>query len=143
MSARVLITGGLGNLGLWITEHLSKQGFQIFVLSTRENLEGIQIDKDFELIKADIRDLEKLKKVIPNNIDYIIHLASLNESFLENYSEKAININSLGTRNILEAVKDREIKRFIYFSTFHIYGKSKGILDENSELNPKLFGSPS
>ena len=137
MSARILITWGLGNLGLWITEYLSKQGFQISVLSTRENLEGIQIDKDFELIKADIRDLEKLKKVIPKNIDYIIHLASLNEFFLENYPEKAININSLGTRNLLEAIKDRGIKQFIYFSTFHIYGKSDGSLDEKSELNPK------
>lgn len=102
---KILITGGLGNLGLWITEYLSQKGYEIYILSTHDNLNGIQIKSNFILLQADIRDLDNLKKVVPNDVDYIIHLASFNDFFLPNYSQKALEINSLGTRNLLEVIK--------------------------------------
>jgi UDP-glucose 4-epimerase len=136
MSGKILITGGLGNLGLWITDYLAKKGFSIYVLSTRQNLEGISIQKDFNLINGDIRNLEL--EILPKDIDYIIHLASFNEFFLPNYPKKALEINTFGTRNILEFAKNlKNLKRFIYFSTFHVYGAESGFINENSDLNPK------
>ena len=134
---KIVITGGLGNLGLWITEYLSAIGFEIYVLTTRNNLNSILINQDFSLIECDIRDFNTLKKSIPKDIDYIIHLASINDFFLPNYFQTAIEINSLGTRNLLEVVKNLNLKRFIYFSTFHVYGMSSGKINETLKPQPK------
>jgi len=90
---KILITGGLGNLGLWITEYLSKQDYEIYVLSTRSNLDSILIEKNFQVISGDIRDFANLQLSIPSEIDYIIHLASFNDYFLPDYPTKALEIN--------------------------------------------------
>ena len=128
MSGRILITGGLGNLGLWISEYFEKQGFEVFILSSRES-------KNPKIITADISDLNSIN--LPLNLDYVIHLASFNEFFVDGYFEKALKINTLGTRNLLEKLKTQNIKKFVYFSTFHIYGKSFGNISEHLEPNPK------
>lgn len=134
---KILITGGLGNLGLWITEYLSKKNYEIYVLSTRSNLDSILIERNFQVIRGDIRDFTNLQILIPSEIDYIIHLASFNDYFLPDYPKKALEINSLGTRNILEIAKEGKIKRFIYFSTFHVYGASEGYISEETPTKPK------
>ena len=33
---RILITGGMGNLGSWLTQYLSEEGHQIFVMASRK-----------------------------------------------------------------------------------------------------------
>ena len=37
----------------------------------------------------------------------------------------------------MEILSKKNLKRFIYFSTFHVYGVSSGVVNEKSELNPK------
>ena len=36
MSGKVLVTGGLGNLGSWISTHLANQGFDVYVLTRKK-----------------------------------------------------------------------------------------------------------
>ena len=133
----ILITGGLGNLGLWFVEKL-QNNFEVFVLSRKNSIpETVLIPKNFKLISADIRNIEDLNLKIPKKLDFIIHLASFNEFFVDNYYKLALEINTLGTRNIIEIAKTRQIQKLIYFSTFHIYGKSSGIVSEKTEPDPK------
>jgi UDP-glucose 4-epimerase len=133
----VLVTGGLGNLGSWVSNYLIHKGFKLYILSNRQSARGVDIDGGFELISCDIRNLEELQSQLPKEIDYVVHLASFNEFFLPDYPKKALEINSLGTRNILQAIQNRGVKKFIYFSTFHIYGKSSGVISENTQPEPK------
>lgn len=131
----VLVTGGLGNLGSWISRYLAQKGYKIFILSqsAKYELEGIE----YTLIEADITDSHSLKKLEVITIDYCVHLASFNEFFLPDYPQKALQINTLGTRNLLEVLSKKSIKHFIYFSTFHVYGVNEGIINEESPLMPK------
>ncbi len=135
MSGKVLITGGFGNLGSWISIHLAKLGYEMYIL-TREETHTLD-DINYNIITCDITDITSLKKVLDFHIDYCIHTASINEFFLPNYPQNALNINTLGTRNLLEVLSEKNIKNFIYFSTFHVYGIHHGIIDENFTLNPK------
>ena len=88
-------------------------------------------------MQADITNIDDLKLKLNVEFDYCIHTASYNEFFYENYAEKALAVNSLGTRNLIEVLKDSNIKNFIYLSTFHVYGNSAGVLTEDSELKPR------
>lgn len=132
---KVLITGGYGNLGSWIVAHLSSIGYEVYIL-TRKEKHKIK-DIKYKVIECDITDLDKLREALDFDIDFCIHTASFNEYFLKNYSKKALEINALGTRNLLEVLTKKELENFIYFSTFHVYGVNSGIVTEDTALNPK------
>ena len=135
MNGKVLITGGLGNLGSYITKEFSEAGYEVYVLTRKikQKLNNIS----YQVIEADITDITALEKKLDIDFDYCIHLASFNEFFLDNYPIKALDINVLGTRNLLEVLSKKNLKKFIYFSTFHVYGASSGIIDESAILNPR------
>jgi len=132
---RVLITGGLGNLGSWLTDYFSSRDYKVTILSKNINN---RLGGDYKVIQADITDINKLKeKLKDTEFDYCIHTASYNEFFHNDYPQKALLVNSLGTRNLIEILKDTNLKKFIYLSTFHVYGASSGVISEDSPLNPK------
>lgn len=135
MRGKILITGGLGNLGSWLSVHFANQGFDVYVLTRQAKieLEGIS----YHVIEADITDLATLKSKITIPFDMCVHAASFNEHFLEDYARKALLINTLGTRNLLEALHVHGVKKFIYMSTFHVYGANAGLITEETRLFPK------
>lgn len=130
---KLLITGGFGNLGSWLTVHFSEK-FDVFILS--KNLIH-KLDTNYKVIQCDITDINSLREKLNITFDYCIHTASYNEFFHENYAEKALYINTLGTRNLIEVLKTTKIKKFIYLSTFHVYGVDSGLVTEETELSPK------
>ncbi|MBY0424045.1 MAG: SDR family oxidoreductase [Cytophagales bacterium] len=132
----ILITGGLGNLGSWLTQHFVDKGFNVSVLA--KNKRPILSNLAFEYISCDISNLEDCKSQLQGRtFDYIVHVASVNDGFVEGYFTKSLLINTLGTRNLLDIWKDSPIKHFIYFSTFQVYGKYNGSIDEKTSLTPK------
>ena len=135
MPGSILITGGLGNVGSHLTKAFSESGYDVYVLTRHEK--NIIDDCSYTIIEADITDLNELRIKLSTPFDYCIHTASYNEFFEEDYPKKALNINALGTRNLLDALSTQHLKRFIYLSTFHVYGKAQGNIDENSLLCPK------
>lgn len=133
---RLLITGGLGNAGLWLTEYFVQKGFEVTVLTRKSK--DLAIEAKVQLIEADISSQENLQEALKNQIfEYVIHLASVNETFLDNYPEVAIKVNTWGTRNLLQSLDKSALKNFIYFSTFHVYGLASGTIDESTLVLPR------
>jgi len=130
---RILITGGFGNLGSWLCEHFYNQGYDVTILANRvRTLEGVK----YKVVQADISNYLELKGRLTEEFDYCVHTASYNEHFHDNYAESALLINSLGTRNLIEVLKHSKIKKFIYYSTFHVYGSSYDFIDESCSPSP-------
>lgn len=136
---KILITGGLGNLGSWLTEHLLKKGFEVTTFSSRDK--SILREYSFNKIFGEIENKNDLKKLFENKKwDAIIHLASVNEGNIPDYPKKALAVNALGTRNLLQLLTDcgQTNTHLIYFSTFHIYGAISGLIEEDKVFpNPK------
>ena len=133
---KVLITGGLGNLGSWITSHFSKKEYDVYVLT--KNKRQLTEELSFTLIVADIADKENLTAALrEHEFDTIIHTASVNDGFVADYPTLALQVNALGTRNLLEVIKDKKINHFIYFSTFQVYGAYAGTITEETPTLPK------
>lgn len=129
---KVLITGGLGNLGSWLTTFFANK-YDIYVLS--KNVK-ITLPCNYTVIQADIVDIEDLRLKLKYEFKYCIHTASYNEFFNDNYAKSALEINALGTRNLIEVLKRTKIKNFIYLSTFHVYGVHSGHVTEKTNLSP-------
>jgi UDP-glucose 4-epimerase len=131
---RILITGAFGYLGSWLTHHFLNQGYAVTALthSGNQTLSHANLD----IIHADLRELSELKDALGKNYDYCLHTGSLNDAGEPNYFRKALEVNALGTRNLAQALAGTPLKQFIYFSTFHVYGKRDGVISEDSKIAP-------
>ena len=132
---KVLVTGGFGNLGSYIAKHLINSNYEVTIL-TRKKKNRFKNLK-YKVIECDIKNLKELKLKLDYKFDFCVHCAGYDQLSAKNYPKKAIEINTLGTRNLIEALNLNYLKNFIYFSTFHVYGSNKGIINENTNVNPK------
>jgi UDP-glucose 4-epimerase len=135
---KILITGGLGYLGGRIADSLKRNHPKLTIaLGTSREISKISDwAKPFQIVHLNILDPASIEKAVSNDINVIIHLAALNEHDSFNNIESAWKTNTLGTQALLSAASQKQIQKFIYFSTFHVYGNCKGEITENSPTQP-------
>ena len=134
---KLLITGGLGNLGSWFTDYFSNQAeYEVHVLASRER--PILQEANFKFISCDISNAEQVSQALsPHQYDQVIHTASVNDYFKPNFAKDALLVNALGTRNLLEHFVKQPPAHFVYFSTFQVYGQRSGLITEETSTEPK------
>ena len=118
---RILIAGGAGFLGSYLTEKLVGN-YEVVVVDNlssglESNLKGVI--NDIEFIKSDIETLKYEKK-----LDFIIDLASRASRIeWETYPVEVALSNSMGTNNLIKiALKNDAL--FIYASSSEVYGNA-------------------
>ena len=131
---KILITGGLGNLGLWLTEAFLSAGATVHVLGRSEKVNLVHANYTF--LKCDITDKKSLCNTITCYYDFCIHAASYNEHFEADYAKKALLINALGTDYICQRLLEVGVGKIIYLSTFHVYGTPRGVVNEKTPIQP-------
>jgi UDP-glucose 4-epimerase len=121
---KVLITGGMGVIGAETSRKFVKEGFRpvIFARHRDDNLIHDIADKvDVEL--GDISDLPRLMDVIKRNqITHIVHAAAFVGAVSQLNPALSIQVNVMGTVNVLEAARLFDIKRVVYTSAKGVYG---------------------
>ena len=137
----LLITGGYGYLGSHCAEYFLSEGYNIRLLSRRIPPEMEKWGKKFDNFLANISDLDSLKGSC-DNIDVVIHFAAINEINCAKNTKESILINGLGTKNLLDEAISQNVDRFIYISTFHVYGitNSKIISEKTCPLPIHNYG---
>ena len=133
----ILITGGLGYLGGRIADSLKRNhpNSTIVLGTSRKNSRIPDWAKPYQIVQLNLLDQSSIEEAIANDIHVIIHLAALNEHDSFNDIEYAWQVNALGTQSILSVANQNKAAKFIYFSTFHVYGNCKGIITEESPTN--------
>lgn len=128
----LLITGCAGFLGFYLMhflQHYSTQlgiqkviGIDNFKLGVPSWLEGIESEK-IEIHNVDIASLSVSNSILEQNIDYIIHMASIaSPSYYRKFPIETIDANVWGIRTLLDYYKQLPIKGFLFFSSSEIYG---------------------
>lgn len=119
---KALITGITGFVGKWLSEHLIKEGFEIYGIDRSEKCPY----RDVQYQQIDILNTSELGKFLYSiQPDSIYHLAAISYLPEADISPKhALEINILGTVSILDAIKQ-------HFSTAKILliGSSKEYSD--------------
>jgi len=137
----VLVTGGAGYLGCNVVKNLLKTGYKVRVLDNlsfgTKGIEKIRNNRNFELIKGDIRDLQLVLKTM-EGMDAVIHLAGIVGDPASKIDPiMSTEINYLSTKLVVDAALYFKIKQFIFASTCSVYGASNNsILTEKSKVNP-------
>jgi len=148
---KFLITGAAGFIGYSISEYLlKKKNIQIIGIDNFSNYSGKDIKKlrikilkkhkNFKFYKIDIKNKTKVDKFISKyHFTYVIHLAAevgVRYSIIR--PDKYIESNIKGFFNIIESLKFKQPKKFLFASSSSVYGDSKIFpLKENQHLYPK------
>lgn len=145
---KVLITGSEGFIGSHIVEKLVKNNFNVKCLVLYNSFNNIgnlsylpkKILDNCEIIFGDIRDQDQMYS-ITKNCDNIVNLAAL---IGIPYSYRAvksyIDVNVVGTYNLLQASITNGIKKIIHTSTSEVYGTAQYV--PINEKHPLVAQSP-
>ncbi|MEI6093227.1 MAG: SDR family oxidoreductase, partial [bacterium] len=130
MTQTVLITGGLGYVGGRITKFLSENSdSNLIIADIGKNVPDPTWLKKGKIVNLDLCS-EKLDDIC-KGVDCIIHLAATNEIESGENPEKALLVNGMGSLKLLRSAEKNKVKRFLYFSTAHVYKSPlSGTIDE-------------
>ncbi len=139
---RIFLTGGAGFIGTKICERLYKDNIILIYDNLNRNSikQTILLDQDnIQFIKGDILDNKLLKKTIDDfKPDIVIHLAAIvGIDTVIKSPIKTMQVNMIGTYNIIEAIKEYipKMTRFIDMSTSEVFGSYAFKVDEQSTTN--------
>ena len=148
--SKIVITGGAGFIGSHIAEALVEDHEVVIVDNLddyysptlkQRNLDCIMEKGDLDFVQGDITDLDLLRNVIDDTVDYVFDEAaqagvriSVEDPFKPN------NVNVLGTLNVLKASLDAGVRRVINASSSSVYGKVQYLPFD--EAHPTMPVSP-
>ncbi len=124
-SKNVFITGMSGFVGSHLAKHLLNEGANVFGLVRRradgavpQNLKYLGIEKEARVLEGDVRDVSSIAFALDiSKPDVIFHLAA--QSYIPSSFScpgETMEINCLGTGNLLEAVRSKELSPVIVFA---------------------------
>lgn len=126
---KILVTGGLGAVGVPLVEKLIERGYQVWVTDLAHS-EGPNY------IRCDVSEYRELERVFENaDFDFVYHLAAEFGRYNgEDFYERLWKSNAIGTKNILRIQEKKKFK-MIFASSSEVYGDFAGEMDEDVMMN--------
>ena len=129
-----IVTGGAGFIGSHIVEELKRLDHMVVVIDNEySDNDNFHWRKDTLNVNIDITDYKGLKNAF-TGADYVFHLAAEARigPAIEN-PVNALNINTIGTCNVLQCAREVGAKKVLYSSTSSGYGLNEA---PNVETQP-------
>ncbi|MFH0713766.1 MAG: NAD-dependent epimerase/dehydratase family protein [Candidatus Micrarchaeota archaeon] len=138
---RVLVTGGLGFIGSHIIDRLVNKCEELIIFDNyssgnEQNIATALKTNKAKMIRGDILNYPKLKEAM-NDVDLVVHNAAELEVFtgIQNMG-RDLQINALGTVNVIEACLNTNVKKLIYASSGTVYGQTNVLPKETFSQEP-------
>lgn len=141
MNRTLLLTGGAGYVGSSLVPKLLNSGYKVKVYDTfwygKDFFDLLVTKSNLELIKGDIRDIEKLKDSLKGCTD-VIHLACIsNDPSYDLDPKLGEEINFTAFEPLVSSAEKAGVQRFIYASSSSVYGvKQEEFVTEKLSLDP-------
>ena len=129
---KVFVTGGVGFIGSHLVDALVEKNHNVIVFDNlfrgkEKNIESHIQSGKIQFIKGDIRDYDAVLSA-SLGCDMCFHLAAQsNVMGAITDIDYSFQTNVVGTYNVLKAVRENQIKRFIFSSSRESYGEAQEI----------------
>lgn len=136
---RVLVTGGAGYIGSVVVEELLRENHEVTVYDNLRKGHRQAVTPGTEFIEGELLDRERLKLALrQRNIEAVIHMAahSLVGESVEQPSKYYQN-NVIAGLNLLDTMRETEVRRIVFSSTAAVYGEpAKQPIEESDPTGP-------
>jgi len=132
----ILVTGAAGHIGNVLVRELVKRGEKVRALI----LPGEDINSiyglDIEIVVGNVLDKESLERAM-RSVDIVYHLAGI-ISILPDKDDLMWSVNVEGTRNVLAAAKQANVKRLVHTASIHALSRNWiGMINEGVPFDPE------
>ena len=129
----IVVTGSAGFIGSHVADELERRGHSV----VRSDIRPCDGPNDGWKV-ADLTRLDELVEVT-RGASAVCHIGGIGDVYHATRDPAlAMKVNAGGTANILEAAKRNSVKRFVYASTWEVYGQPRyEPLDEEHPCNPR------
>ena len=147
-NTKIVVIGGAGLVGSCIVDQLIREPareivvLDSFVRGTRVNLGQAIQDKRVRIVEGSVTNLQLLRDLM-RETDYVFHLAALWLHECVHEPRAALEVNVVGTYNVIEAAQRAGIKKVIYSSSASVYGDAlfTPMTEEHPFNNRTMYGA--
>jgi UDP-glucose 4-epimerase len=120
---KVCVVGGSGFLGSHVADQLSAAGNAVCIYDC---VASRWLRPDQQMIRGDLLDLDRLTQAVAGaNVVYnFAAISDLNDAL--DKPARTVEVNVLGTVNVLEACRVNSVRRFVCASTVYVYSREGG-----------------
>lgn len=141
MKKKAFVVGGAGFIGLHVLDQLLQEDWEIrifdnMVRGDRDRANELAKTGRVDVVDQDTRNGAAVYSAM-KGYDYVVHLAadSINKSVADPYS--SIDINMVGSHNVIAAAADLKVKRIVAASSASVYGDPDKLpMHEDDTLKP-------
>jgi len=146
--SRILVTGGAGFLGSHIVDQLTMTKVREIVVidpsvrGARANLAQAVRDSRVEVVEGSVTDLALLKRQMAGT-DYVFHLAALWLHECVDEPRRAVEVNVVGTYNVIETAQQAGVRKVVFSSSASVYGDAAftPMTEEHPLNNRTMYGA--
>jgi UDP-glucose 4-epimerase len=125
---KLLVTGGAGYIGSVVVRQLLAAGHDVAVLDNLVRGHRAAVPADCELLEVDLLDADATRRALADGYDGVLHFAAITlvaESV--EHPERYWYNNLLGTRHLLDALRQHGVGRLVFSSTAAVYGQPERV----------------
>jgi len=135
---KLLVTGGAGYIGSVVAHHLLLRGHEVTVLDDLDRGHRAAVPEDAAFVEASLLDEDATHEALAAGYDGVLHFAALalvSESV--EHPERYHRNNTVGTLNLLDAMRAAGVRNLVFSSTCATYGEPDAVpMDETIPTNP-------
>jgi UDP-glucose 4-epimerase len=125
---KLLVTGGAGYIGSIVAHQLLEAGHEVVVLDDLSRGHRQAVPAGARLIETNLLDERATNSALADGFDGVLHFAALAlvaESVA--HPERYHRGNTVGTLNLLDAMREHGVSRLVFSSTCAVYGEPDAI----------------
>ena len=116
----VIVTGAAGFIGFHVARYLEDCGYHVLRTDIRVPRDGGALWR-----KADLTSFDEMV-ALTDGVEAVCHLGGIGDVYLADRNPQlAMHVNGCGTLNLLEACRLNRVRRFVYASTWEVYGEPR------------------